>query len=109
MNRQQYAETVAEAYINQYATDGSPVMGDCIIVYDGDGEFLYQSSLTPVYEGEAVVEVLHSDMFGNVDPNDLRTKGWIVEYLTNPASDAIWQGVIATIEREGEYAQKESV
>lgn len=92
MNRQQFAEAVAAAYVNQYSTDGSPVMDDCIIVYDGD-EFFHQSSLTPVYEGEAVVEVLHPNMFGDVDPDDPSTKGWIVEYLTSPASDAMWQDV----------------
>lgn len=97
MNRQQFAECVAQAYVDQFSTDGHRVMNECIIVWDGDN-FGSQSSLTPVFDAEAVVMSLEEGMFGDVDADDPDAEASIVNYLVDFASNHIWTDVTTAIE-----------
>lgn len=98
MNRQQFAETVANAYVNQFATNGSPVMNQRIIVYDRDKEtFSSQSSLTPVYDSEVIVMWLEDGMFGSeLDTDAPDTAESLALYLRNDDLET-WQNVIEMI------------
>lgn len=98
MDRQQFAETVANAYVEQFSTDGSPVMNECVITFNGEN-FGSQSSLTPVDSDETVVMSLQDGMFGDVDADDPQAAEWITGYLVDSASDEGWQDVIAIIEQ----------
>lgn len=101
MNRQQFAETAARAYVAQFATSGSPVMNQRIIVFDGT-HFSSQSSLTPVDDHEVVVMSLEEGIFGDVDADDPDCAPSIESYLTDSASDESWRDVSATIAEAAE-------
>lgn len=93
MNRQQFAETCAHAYVAQFSRNGSPVMNQMVIVYDGRS-FGGQSSLTPLDDNEVLVLSLELGMFGD-DPD---TEESIVAFFVDSASDEIWRAVLNTIE-----------
>lgn len=98
MNRQQFAATVAEAYVNQFSTDGSPVMNQAVIVYDGEN-FASQSSLSPVQDGEIVIIALEEGIFGDISADDPQAAQAIENFLTDSASDEGWRDVEAIIEQ----------
>ena len=98
MNRQQFAEVAAAAYVNQFSSAGSPVMGTPIIVWNGE-QFSSQSELTPVFDGEVVAMYVNDGMFGDVDADASDAQASIVSFLTDAANDAGWSDVMATIEQ----------
>lgn len=98
MNRQQFAEVAAAAYVNQFSSTGSPVMGAPIIIWDGE-QFSSQSELTPVFDGETVAMYISDGMFGDVDADASDAYASIAFFLTDAASDESWSDVLATIEQ----------
>lgn len=100
MNRKQFSETVAQAYMNQYHWQEyrrRQVMNNPVIDYDMDNErFVTCSSLTPTQAGEVRVLELSDGMFGN---DERPTKAAIVYYLTHDASDDLWNEVVVGIEQ----------
>lgn len=99
MNRRQFAETVAQAYMDQYHWQEwrrSPVMNNPAIDYDIDiGTFSSCSTLTPPNSNEVRVMELEDGMFGN---DERLTKRDIVSYLMDDAGSDIWQGVCDQLE-----------
>lgn len=95
MNRKQFAETVAQAYMDQYHHQEwrrSPVMNNPVIDFDpDDGQFSSCSSLTPQGDDFRVLE-LSDGMFGS-DENP--TKAGIVYFLMH--DDGIWNEVVDAI------------
>lgn len=109
MNRKQFAETVAQAYVDQYHWQEwrrSPVMNNPAIDYDITRErFGSCSTLTPTATDEVRVLELEDGMFGSDAP---ATKRSIVAYLLDSASDDIWQDVTQAVEDfRSEYAAQE--
>lgn len=96
MNREQFATTVAKAYVNQFSTDGHYVMNEVVIIWDGT-QFSSQSSLTP--NSEILVMSLEEGIFGDISADDPEAEQAIAEYLVDSASDEGWQDVIAIIDQ----------
>lgn len=101
MNRKQLAETVAEAYLDQFVRD-ERVMNDVIIVYDVDTEqFSSQSSLTPLQDGEIQVDTLVDGGFGDWDIDDEYTaddaEADMVRWLAEE-NDDYWNSIVEAIE-----------
>jgi len=99
MNRKQFAETVAQAYMDQYHSQEwrrRPVMNAPAIDFDTDTEtFASCSTLTPTNSNEVRVFELEDGMFGYPV-----TKRAIYQYLTDSASDDLWHEVVNQIEQE---------
>jgi hypothetical protein len=96
--RKQFAETVAQAYQDQYHWQQwrrRPVMNAPAIDYDADRQtFTSCSTLTPTNSHEVRVLELEDGMFGS----DMRiTKRDIVQYLMDSASDDLWLNVAEQI------------
>ena len=100
MNRKQFAETVAQAYQDQYHHQEwrrSMVMDEPVIDYDPDSEmFSSCSSLTPAGDDIRVWE-LSEGMFGS-DWNP--TKRGIIQYIMGGDFDSTWRGIVAEINEE---------
>jgi hypothetical protein len=99
MNRKQFAETVAQAYQDQYHWQEwrrRRVMNDPAIDYDISQEtFGSCSTLTPTAGDEVRVLVLEDGMFGWHERSV--TKRDIYQYLVDDASNDIWYDVTAQI------------
>jgi len=96
MDKQQFAETVADAVFNFSG------MNQCWLVYDTENErFFYQSSLTPVFYYEIVVDYdCSADSFG-VDLNDSTEEefvaaivedDWLLDYWLDVQGKILYQG-----------------
>jgi len=109
MNRKQFAQTVAQAYIDQYHWQTwrrRPVMNNPAIDYDITREMFGScSTLTPTATDEVRVLELEDGMFGS---DERVTKRDIVAYLLDSASEDIWRDVTQAIEDfRSEYAEQE--
>ena len=109
MNRKQFAQTVAQAYMDQYhpqAWRRRPVMNNPAIDYDITSDlFGACSTLTPTDDHEVRVLELEDGMFGS---DERVTKRDIVAYLLDSASEDIWRDVTQAIEDfRSEYAEQE--
>ena len=96
MDRNQFAETAAKAYIEQFIT-GDKVMNDVVVVYDTTCQKFYsQSSLVPRHEDEILVLILKEGMFGDdeVGEDDL------VRHLAE--ADDIWGVIVARVKNDGD-------
>ena len=102
MNRKQFAETVAQAYQDQYHHQEwrrSMVMNHPVIDYSTESEtFSSCSSLTPAGDDIRVWE-LSDGMFGS-DWNP--TKRGIIQYIMAGDFDYTWRGIVAEISDEVE-------
>lgn len=98
MDRKQFAETVAQAYVDQYHWQEwrrNRVMNNPAIDYDIASEtFGSCSTLTPTSDTEARVLELSDGMFGSYEKT---TKRDIISYLVDSASDDLWNDVINQI------------
>jgi hypothetical protein len=99
-NRSEFADETAQAYVRQFGIDGSPVMNQMTITWDGDN-FDSHSSLS-VTAGEIVVLALEDGIFGGegMDTDEEMYES-IYGYLTdegNNGSDDLWREVLSTIE-----------
>ena len=94
MNRKQFAETVAQAYQDQYHWQEwrrSPVMNNPAIDYDiSTGTFASCSTLTPVCDDEVRVLELEDGMFGS---HDRIAKRDILSFIMDDAGDDLWTEV----------------
>lgn len=98
MNRKQFAETVAQAYQDQYHHQGwrrRMVMNNPVIDYDPDSEtFSSCSSLTPAGDNVRVWE-LSDNMFGS----DVTKRG-IIQYIMGGDFDEAWNDIVNQINEE---------
>lgn len=96
MNRKQFAECVAQAYMDQYHHQEwrrDMVMNEPVIDYDTDNEmFSSCSSLTPPTDTELRVLELSDGMFGSENV----TKAGLKFYLMH--DDELWNQVVRDIE-----------
>lgn len=96
MNRKQFAECVAQAYMDQYHHQEwrrDPVMNNPAIDYDFDREtFGSCSSLTPPTDAELRVLDLEDGIFGSENT----TKAGLKYYLMH--DDELWNQVVRDIE-----------
>jgi len=98
MNRKQFAETVAQAYVDQYHWQTwrrNQVMNNPAVDYDMAREtFRSCSTLTPTGSNEVRVLELSDGMFGSYEKT---TKRDIISYLVDGASDDLWNDVVNQI------------
>lgn len=98
-DRQQFAETVADAYFSQYGSESrrSVVMNNPAIDYDtDDGTFGWCSSLTPSNESEIRVDELEEGVFGDFNVDDESSEQALIDYLVNDADD-YWNNILEKI------------
>ena len=100
ISRNEFAEETAQAYVDQFGIDRSPVMNNMVITYDSNGDFGHGSSLS-VADNKIVVLVLEDGMFGSeVEDTDNEMHESIYAYLTdegNNGSDELWSEVLSSI------------
>lgn len=73
-------------------------MNQAIVTWDGT-QFSWQSSLSPVDDGEIVIMSLEEGIFGDVNADDEHATTAIANFLTDSASDEGWRDVLAIIEQ----------
>ena len=89
MNRQDFAEQFAAAYMNQYGDDGSPVMGLPVVIYNTESSlFSWQSEHTPLTDAEYIAQNVEKEM-AYIDQHT--TADDIAQYVM--ASDNWWRDV----------------
>lgn len=73
-----YAEVCANAYVGQFLLD-DPVMNEPVIIFDTETKkFSFQSSLSPVQNGDIVVDTIEEGMYGETSDDVDQAKEEII-------------------------------
>lgn len=93
--REQYARVMADACLNH-----REVMNEAVVTWHPQDGFQWGSSLTPVGDGEIIVERdVRQEYY---DPDETGNREDLIAYFLDMASDDGWQEVAAVIEEARE-------